>query len=111
MDTIQIPRQLERLLERIASGIEKLAEEPVIHIEAGPPECPHCHVVNPNVATRDEASSGPLSEFLLQVVCLSCHEGFFAIPETWVSAPNREVAAAEMEKRGQYLERNENGGK
>lgn len=74
------------ILERIAVGIERLAEDPVIQMETGPPVCPHCERVNPNVRVNESGGSGPLAEFVIQASCLHCGRTFYALPVQWQCA-------------------------
>lgn len=65
------------------AALEKLAEEPVIQVETGPPVCPFCEKINPDVRTEESNASGPLVEYVVQALCLSCNNVFYAIPYQW----------------------------
>jgi uncharacterized protein with PIN domain len=71
------------ILERIASGIEKLGEDPVIQVETAPPVCPHCETINPVVSVEESGGTGPLSEFVIRCVCQKCKRVFYALPIQW----------------------------
>ena len=86
-------------LERMAVAIEKLGEDPVIEMEAGPPICPHCQTHNPGVTVQEEESSGPLSEFLLVMKCHSCGADFYAVPFQWQMFTDLDSVREEMEAR------------
>lgn len=102
----RIDRDTRQLIERGVAALEKLAEDPQIEIEAGPPICPHCNTFNPEVATRDEEMSGPLHEFLLVVTCLNCHNRFYAIPLTWHCVKTHSEAEEEMRMRDERVNGN-----
>lgn len=70
-------------LDRIASGIEKLAEDPVIHVESGPPVCPSCGQDNPVIRSRESEATGKLGDFIIQATCLHCDNVFWALPLMW----------------------------
>jgi hypothetical protein len=82
---------LERL-DRIAEGIEKLAEDPVVNVETGPPVCPHCETMNPIVRVKDAEANGKLGAFVIECVCLHCENRLWALPLMWRTAPSIEAA-------------------
>jgi hypothetical protein len=96
-----VDRELKILLERIADGIEHLAEDPIINIEAGPPVCPFCETRNPRISTRESEASGPLGEYIVQCQCDKCGEIFYGLPTMWVCLRTidevREEIAARVE--------------
>ena len=73
----------KEILERIAVGIERLGEDPVIHLETGPPVCPHCEEMNPVVHVEESGGSGLLSEFVIRAHCKNCNRVFYALPIQW----------------------------
>lgn len=75
--------RVEELLERIALGVERLGEDPVIQMETGPPNCPHCDTVNPIVAVRESEAAGPMAEFIIRATCENCGYEFYAMPLQW----------------------------
>lgn len=92
-------QEMMKYLERIASGIEKLAEDPVINIESGPPVCPNCERMNPEIRVSESEARGPLGEYVIQAQCLSCNEIFYAIPQMWLTVKNMSEVRMEMEDR------------
>jgi len=86
------------LIERGVVALERLAQDPVIEIEAAPPVCPHCNNLNPKVTIEKDAD-GPLGECVLQARCENCGRGFFAIPITWQMATSVEEVKQEMAER------------
>ena len=72
-----------QLLERLTVAVERLAEDPVIHMETGPPVCPHCERINPSVHVDNVGGSGPLAEFVIRAKCDHCTKLFFAFPTQW----------------------------
>lgn len=68
------------LLTRLTVAVEKLSEDPVIQIETGPPVCPHCERINPNVSVSEREADGPLGTFVIQAQCKHCHNTFYALP-------------------------------
>lgn len=70
---------LERL-DRIADGIEKLGENPVIEMETAPPVCPNCERMNPIVRTEESGGVGLMAEFVIRFRCEHCTTIFYALP-------------------------------
>jgi NMD protein affecting ribosome stability and mRNA decay len=91
--------RVTELLERIAVGVEHLAEDPVVEIEAGPPVCPHCGRFNPEISVREVEAQGPIFEYVLVAHCNNCGQKFYAVPQTWVMFTRREEVEAEMNER------------
>ncbi len=73
------------ILERIAVGIERLAEDPVIQVETGPPVCPHCEEMNPTIRVDESEATGKMAEFVIQAQCQHCGKVFYALPIHWAS--------------------------
>jgi hypothetical protein len=91
----------EELLERIAVGVEQLAKDPVVEIEAGPPVCPACGFFNPVISVRESEAQGPIFEYVLQAICNNCGTRFYALPMAWHMFVHRgEVEAEIQERRG-----------
>lgn len=88
-----------QLLERGIAALEKLADDPVIQIEEGPPACPHCQALNPTVRVSESEASGPLGEFVVQAQCQLCQRVFYAAPKVWVTVKTQEEVQAEMDER------------
>jgi len=70
-------------LERAADALERLAEDPVIEMETGPPVCPHCETINPTVRVEESSAQGKLGEFVIQAHCLHCNSVIYALPVQW----------------------------
>lgn len=87
------------LLERGVTALEKLNDEPVFQMETGPPVCPHCERMNPNVTVQESEESGPLAEFVIRCTCNSCHQVFYAIPLQWSMCRNVEEVEAVIHER------------
>ena len=79
--------EITEVLERIAAGIERLAEDPVINVETAPPVCPHCETMNPNVSTEDTGGTGPMAEYAVRFTCQKCNRVFYALPIQWTCVP------------------------
>lgn len=96
--------EIKDLLERGVSAIERLAEDPVIHMETGPPVCPHCERVNPAVRVEEGTATGPLAEFLIQAHCQHCNNVFYAFPFQWTTVKTtdeaRKIVAERVELSG-----------
>jgi uncharacterized Zn-finger protein len=83
-----VSNRAEELLERIAKGVEALAEDPVIHMETAPPVCPYCDTVNPSITVEESGGTGPMAEFVIRALCNSCNRVFYSLPVQWRSARN-----------------------
>jgi hypothetical protein len=70
-------------LERAAEALERLAEDPVVQIETGPPVCPHCEQMNPLVRVDESSAQGKLGEFVIQAHCLHCNSVIYGVPLQW----------------------------
>lgn len=85
------------LLERIADAIEKMASDPEIEIEGGPPICANCGMMNPEVIiTAQEAGRGPLAEIAIEATCTHCGSLCIAVPESYSMHKSRQTAIAEI---------------
>lgn len=71
--------EANELLERIAVACERMAEDPVIQMETGPPACPSCGVMNPVIHVAESGGSGPMAEFVIKARCTSCGNPFYAL--------------------------------
>lgn len=80
------------LLERGVSALERLADDPVLQLETGPPVCPHCEKENPVVRVEERAAQGKLGSWLLQAHCLNCNFVFYALPTQWETTKSIEEA-------------------
>ena len=82
------------VLERIAVANEKLielaVEERSVENSPGPPFCPSCMTVNPDI--RNEGGGGPMADFILAARCGTCKAMIFAVPEGWKVFPTADEA-------------------
>ena len=91
-------------LKRIASSLEKLAETPILETEGGPPICPHCLALNPEISIAEaDESRGPLGLFCLDAKCCNCNQTMFAVPIEWAIFKNVTDAQSELERRAGIL--------
>jgi hypothetical protein len=87
-------------LVRIAEALEKLARDPEVEIEVGPPVCPACGKLNPTVRVPDQAGGqGPMSEILVSGVCMECGSPLYVVIESYSVHQSPTTAAAEIEAR------------
>jgi hypothetical protein len=100
-------RETRELLERGVAAIERLAQDPVIEMQTGPPVCPHCGAMNPTVKVDDQAGEGLLGDFVIRAQC-QCGEVFYAIPVQWDNVGSMEEAAQVISERNDL--RGFNGG-
>lgn len=85
------------ILNRIADAVEKMASDPEIEIEGGPPICANCGVMNPEVIIPEqEAGRGPLAEISIEATCTHCGSLLIAVPESYSMHKSRETAIAEI---------------
>lgn len=102
-------RRAEELLERIATGIEKIADEPILQTEGGPPACPHCNTLNPTITVAELGeASGPFVQYFIDVNCGECDKQFWAVPIEWAAFTELNDAVNELKRRAGAL--NGNGG-
>jgi hypothetical protein len=94
-------RRTEELLERIAVAVEKLNEEPILHIEGGPPMCPNCEAVNPEITVKEDNGEGPFSQFIVNPTCETCGNPFYAIPLSWAVFTHYGEAEQELNNRAE----------
>ncbi len=92
--------KLMDVLERIATGVEKMGAEPEIEIESGPPLCPSCGNLNPKIRLNDEEGGvGYLGEILIEAVCIDCGNPMYVVIESFSCHRNRQEAADEARER------------
>lgn len=97
--------RLEELTERIAVAVEKMAADPEIEIESGPPICPNCGAMNPDVQVpSQEAGRGPLASIAIEAICLRCSKVMFVVIDSYSMHSHRDTAVAEMEERSKVFE-------
>jgi hypothetical protein len=87
------------LLTRGVTALEKLGDDPVFQMETGPPVCPYCERMNPNVTVSESEATGPLAEFIIKCVCNSCHRVFYGIPLQWSMCQDVQEAEAVIRER------------
>jgi len=95
-----LTKKQEQLLERGVEAVERLAQDPVLEIEAAPPMCPHCGNFNPIVIVT-EGSDGPLSECVLYCQCQNCNQAFYAMPVTWHMHQEMQTVREELKERAE----------
>jgi hypothetical protein len=91
--------KLEGLIERGVSALERLAQDPVIEMETGPPVCPNCEKKNPKVRVSESEADGPLAEFVIKAFCMNCNKPFYAIPLQWICVLTVSEVAQVVEER------------
>jgi hypothetical protein len=97
---IKFRGQLLEALGGIREGIEKLASDPEVEIQAGPAMCPHCGKENPTVTIlMDGEASGPLGEWVLMAECHHCNHTFYGLVESWSMFHTAESLRFEIEQR------------
>jgi hypothetical protein len=93
-------RRVHEVLDRIASGIEALAEDPQVEINAGPPVCPSCNAFDPSVALAfQEGGIGPMSQIIIDGTCTNCTKRFFIVIESYSVHKTIETAGEEIKAR------------
>ena len=89
----------DELLERIASGVEKMASDPEVEIEFGPPLCPTCGKINPTVTLgAEDGGVGPLAEIFFSVLC-ECGARIHVNIESYSCHAQLEDARTELRER------------
>jgi hypothetical protein len=87
-------------LERIADALEKLASDPEIEMEVGPPICPSCGKLNPTmVLPPQEGGRGPMAELIVDGACGHCGMNIFIVIESYSVHKTGQTAAHEIEAR------------
>ena len=94
--------EIRALLERGVQAIEKLAEDPVIHLETAPPVCPHCEKVNPVIRVGESEGTGEMAEFVIQAQCLSCNKVFYSLPLQWACAKTVGEITTVIQERAEF---------
>jgi hypothetical protein len=93
--------EMKSLLERGVSAVERLAEDPVIHMETGPPVCPNCDRKNPVVRVEESSATGLLGEFVIQCHCQHCDYVFYGIPIQWNCVKTTSQASEILKERAE----------
>lgn len=86
--------------DRIASALEKLAADPEVEIEAGPPLCPACGKFDPEIILPEQESArGPMSQLVVEGTCGECGHKVFIIIESYSVHQSRMTAVNEIKER------------
>jgi len=94
------------ILERIAQGIERLAEDPVVEMEVGPAVCPHCNKFNPVVTTGEQGGTGHILEMFMAMECQECGGMFYGVPMQWQMHHDTESLRYALKERAAYVDSN-----
>jgi hypothetical protein len=87
-------------LSRIADAIEKLADDPQIEIEAGPPICANCGKFDPVIhLNATEAGKGKMSELIVDGTCTECGSAIYVLIESYSVHRSRLTAVEEIKER------------
>lgn len=87
-------------LVRIADALEKLASDPEVEIEVGPPVCPSCGKLNPTVVLpSQEGGQGPMAEIIVNGHCAHCGSPFYIVIESYSMHKTPTTAGEEIEAR------------
>lgn len=91
---------MDRLIaavERNAEATEQMLalakEEQIVMAEPGPPVCPHCGKLDPEVTELDAGGSGQLSDFVMRGETHCCNRILYALPLGWDTTTTPEMAA------------------
>lgn len=87
-------------LVRIAEAVEKLAADPEVEIEIGPPICPSCGKLNPKVVLPpQEGGQGPMAEMIVNGHCAECGSPFYIVIESYSVHKSVVTAGEEIKAR------------
>lgn len=95
--------KLDRVIEALERSAKAQEDLIVLATEErdsnifGPPLCPHCGTLNPDV--HNGGGEGPMAEFALIATCGSCAKTLFAVPQGWLCFTTRDEALKEIEGR------------
>lgn len=102
-DFFRMEQRIEGLVERGVLALEKLASDPVVEIEAGPPICPSCGKHDPIVTMMETEGQGKLSDFIIKGQCHTCGETIYGIIESYSMHASLDSLKNEMEvRRAEY---------
>jgi hypothetical protein len=100
MEAAGITSETKDPLVRIAEAVEKLAAEPEVEIEVGPPVCPSCGKINPTVELpNQEGGQGPMAEIIVNGFCTHCGRSFYIVIESFSVHQSVTTAGEEIEAR------------
>jgi len=92
--------RMEELFNRGVEALEKIASDPVIEYEAGPPICPHCGKYDPEITTpASDGAHGPLSELAISAQCMNCGSTFVVVIESYSMHRTPDTAIVEINER------------
>jgi hypothetical protein len=97
-----VDRHERKLLERAVTALEKLADDPVLEIESGPPLCPFCGNVA-DIKVQEDEGEGSLALYVIRPECLNCNNKFYAVPIEWAIFSTNEEAEEELNKRAEVF--------
>jgi hypothetical protein len=87
-------------LVRIAEAIEKLASDPEVEIEAGPPLCPVCGAFDPEIVLPEqEGGRGLMSHVIVNGACGQCGGTIYIVIESYSVHKGRQTAMNEIIER------------
>lgn len=93
--------EVRELLERGVTALEKLSDDPVIHMETGPAVCPHCDKVNPVVRAEESDGTGLMAEIVYRMQCMNCSNVFYGVPLQWSTMTSLDQAADVIQERAE----------
>lgn len=80
-------------LVRMAEALEKLASDPEVEIEVGPPICPSCGKLNPVMSLPpQEGAEGRMAELIINGQCGECGKPIYVVIESY-SVHNSSLSA------------------
>lgn len=87
-------------LVRIAAALEKLASDPEVEIEAGPPLCPGCGAFDPEIILPEqEGGRGLMSHLIVNGQCGQCGQTIYVVIESYSVHKGRQTAMNEITER------------
>jgi hypothetical protein len=96
----EFSRRALAALERLATGVEKLAVDAEFAIEAGPPICPNCGKHDPEIILpNQEQARGPMSQLIVDATCTECAALIFITVESYSVHASRVTAVDEIKER------------
>lgn len=87
-------------LAAIARALEKLAADPEVEIEVGPPICPSCGMIDPEILLPEQESlRGPMSELVVDGLCCNCNHQIYIVIESYSVHQGKVTAMNEIRER------------
>lgn len=92
-----ITKKIDEALQvgtRIADALDTLVNEPLVELRVAPPQCPYCGEINPTVKImpHPDEVQGPMSDFLVEVMCTHCGKLSYSISAEWKMVPDQQSA-------------------